>query len=187
MRRAVFLDRDGTLIRDRHYLKRAQDVELYPESVPALALLRGTGLALVLVTNQSGIGRGLLSVADLAAQHERLRDLLAAGGVALDGIYHCPHLPPESAEEYGCSCRKPGTGMLERAAGDLELALAGSWVVGDKSADVEMAAQLPLRAILVRTGYGAKTETEIGADACELVCDDLLGAASYIAGQEAEL
>ena len=187
MRRAVFLDRDGTLIRDKHYMKLASDVELFPESIPALGLLRRAGLAIVVITNQSGIGRGLLSEANLRAQHVRLRGLLAAGSVSLDGIYHCPHLPPEAEGDYGCDCRKPGTALLERAAAELNLSLAGSWVVGDKAADIELAAALPLRAILVRTGRGCETEAEIGGDACEAIRDNLLGAARYIADQEAEL
>jgi D-glycero-D-manno-heptose 1,7-bisphosphate phosphatase len=186
MRRAVFIDRDGTLIRDKHYLKQPEGIELFPETVPALAMLRETGLALVLVTNQSGIARGLLSEADLADQHARLGELLAGGGVALDGMYHCPHLPASSGDAPDCDCRKPRPGMLARAAAELDLTLAGSWIVGDKEADIDLALTLPLRPLLVRTGCGIETAARLPEGRAEAVVADLLAAAIHIRDAEAE-
>ncbi len=180
MRRAVFLDRDGTLIVEKHYLRRVEDLELYPETLQALKVLRATGLALVLVTNQSGIGRGLLDEATLGRLHDRLRELLLEGEISLDGIYHCPHVP--AGGEAGCRCRKPGPEMLERAAADLDLDLKGSWVIGDKAADIDLGESLPLRSLLVLTGHGAATATEPSVpDRCEAVFDNILGAARHIA------
>jgi D-glycero-D-manno-heptose 1,7-bisphosphate phosphatase len=129
---AVFLDRDGTIIHNRHYLADPGELELLPGAAAALHVLQDSGFALVVVTNQSGVGRGYFSAADLERQHERLRGLLAADGVELAAIYACLHAPGE-----GCDCRKPQPGMLMRAARALDLDLARSFLVGDEPTDVE--------------------------------------------------
>jgi D-glycero-D-manno-heptose 1,7-bisphosphate phosphatase len=129
---AVFLDRDGTIVVDKHYLADPDGLELLPKALEALRELRDLGAKLVLVTNQSGVGRGYFPAEAVDRMHERLRDLLVDGGVELDGIYVCPHAP-----EDGCACRKPGSVLFEQAAAELDLELAGSFVVGDKESDAE--------------------------------------------------
>ena len=131
LRPAVFLDRDGTLIRDTGYLDNVAGVQLLPGVGAALAALARAGFVLVVVTNQSGIGRGLIRAEIVEQQHERLRDLLRPSGVELAAVEYCPHAP-----DTGCDCRKPLPGMLLRAAGRLGIDLSASFMVGDKPADV---------------------------------------------------
>jgi D-glycero-D-manno-heptose 1,7-bisphosphate phosphatase len=155
-RKAVFLDRDGTLIRDRDYLKDPDQVVLEQGAAAAVARLNRSGFAVVLVTNQSGVARGTFSEEDVSAVHNRLESLLEAEGARLDGVYYCPHYPEGVVEEYrqSCSCRKPASGMLLQAAEDLGIRLEASYMIGDKLTDTEAARSEGLTGILVRTGYG---------------------------------
>ena len=172
-RGAALLDRDGTLIVERDYLSDPEGVELLPGAAAGLRRMREMGLALVVVTNQSGVGRGYFTEASLRAVHERMESLLAREGVRLDGIYHCPHAPDD-----GCDCRKPATGLAERAARELGFALARSAVIGDKGSDVALARALGVPAVLVTTGYGAR-ELAAGAEP-DAVAADLLEAATAL-------
>jgi len=131
-RPAAFLDRDGTLIRDTDYPRDPALVELLPGAADALRELRRRGYALVVVSNQSGIGRGLITPAEASAVHARFVELLSDNGITLDGVYYCPHTPDD-----GCDCRKPAPGLLQRAAVDLALVLSDSVIIGDKLSDVE--------------------------------------------------
>lgn len=151
-RAAIFLDRDGTLNREVDYLRRVEDLELLPGVAPALRRLAEAGFALVVVTNQSGIGRGLLDEERLAAIHARLTRDLAAEGVELLDVLWCPHLPPEEPGGVECSCRKPAPGMLLEAARRHGLDLHRSWMVGDSLRDAEAGVAAGVRAALVRTG-----------------------------------
>ena len=155
-RLAVFLDRDGTLIRERGYLKDPARVELEQGAAEAVARLNRIGYAVVLVTNQSGVARGYYTEEDVAAVHERIECLLAAEGARLDGVYYCPHYPEGVVQEYrqACSCRKPAGGMLLQASKELGIRLEGSYMIGDKLTDAEAARRAGLTGILVRTGYG---------------------------------
>lgn len=155
MRPAVFFDRDGTLIREREYLADPDGVELLPGAAAAVRLARRSGYAAVLLTNQSGVGRGRFTVDDVAAVHARLAELLAAEGAVLDGVYLCPHAPPPEGE-VGCECRKPAPGLALRAAEELGLDLARSIVVGDKSADAALARRIGARGLWVATGHGRR-------------------------------
>jgi D-glycero-D-manno-heptose 1,7-bisphosphate phosphatase len=155
-RPAVFVDRDGTLIHDRHYLADPSGVELLPGAAEGVARLNDAGLAVVLVTNQSGIGRGLISEPAYAAVHARLVAELARYGARLDGAFHAPGV--EDSDDPDAD-RKPGAGLFRRAARELELDFARSWLVGDRLRDVAPAARLGARAILVR---GPKTEPDPG-------------------------
>lgn len=153
-RRAVFLDRDGTLVHPRHYPSRPEELVLYDGLGPELRHLQAAGFALVVVTNQAGIARGYFTDEDLTLLHTHLRAELAALCVQLDGIYHCPHhidgVIPELA--IACTCRKPRPGMLWRARSDLGIDLEASWFVGDILDDVEAGNNARCRTILVDLG-----------------------------------
>lgn len=153
-RRAVFLDRDGTIMIDRHYLADPAGVDLLPGAAAALARLNAAGVPAVLVTNQSGIGRGYFTEAQYQAVHARLIEVLAAGGARLDAEYHCGE-PPDP--EPGFGCRKPGGAMFEQAAREHGYDLSTSWYVGDRLRDVIPARTLGGRAVIVRS---PETETE---------------------------
>ncbi len=172
----MLLDRDGTINVEKEYLSSAGDLELLPNTLPGLRALRELGLGLVVLTNQSGIGRGYFSAEAVDGIHRALAGLLAAGGVSLDGIYVCPHAPDE-----GCACRKPAPGLAEQAARELGFRLADSFVIGDKAADIELGRSVGATTILVRTGYGRRVETNAAAGP-DYVADDLAGAARIIAG-----
>lgn len=168
LRPAAFLDRDGTLIVEREYLADPDGVELEQGVVEALSALASAGYALVIVTNQAGIARGLYTAADFAAVQARLENVLAAAGVKPDGTYHCPHHPDFTGP---CDCRKPGVGLYLRAAKDLGLDLRRSLYIGDRLKDVQPSRTLGGTGILVRTGYGA--DEEPGLPRGCLAVDDL--------------
>jgi len=142
----VFLDRDGTLNYDPGYLKVAAELKLLAGVGPALARLKGAGARLVVVTNQSGVGRGFVTLKDLEAIHARLQGLLEQEDAALDAIYFCPHHP-----DAGCRCRKPNVGMVERAVSELQLDLRHSYVIGDHARDIQLAHRVGAKAILITT------------------------------------
>jgi histidinol-phosphate phosphatase family protein len=182
-RGAVFLDRDGTLVVERGYLSDPTDLELLPGVPGALAALRGAGYTLVVISNQSGVGRGLFPVSRVYEAMSRLRHLLREHHVELDAIYFCPHRP-----EAGCDCRKPEPGLLERAADDLVLDLARSFMIGDKLIDAEAGRRAGGRGVLLRTGYGRDEERRLlepsGAGAPDAVVDDLPAAVGWILEKE---
>lgn len=148
--RALFLDRDGTLVHPRHYPSRPEQLHLYVGIGPALRALQGTGLRLIVITNQAGIARGYFTVADLQRMHDHLAQELAGLGVHIDGIYHCPHHPDGVIPELAiyCKCRKPQPRMLLQAAAELDLDLEHSWLVGDILDDVEAGNRAGCRTIL---------------------------------------
>lgn len=172
--RFVALDRDGTVIVERHYLSDPDQVELLDGAVPGLQRLRDLGLGLVLVTNQSAIGRGMFDHERLALIHQRLSELLATHGVRFDGMYYCPHTPDE-----GCACRKPKTEMLRLAATELGFDPRRSFVIGDKNCDIELGRNAGATTLLVRTGYGSELE-ETRRINPDYVVDDLDHAALLI-------
>lgn len=143
----VFLDRDGTLNVDTGYVKSPDDFTVLPGVGAALARLKQAGARLVVVTNQSGLGRGYFSSRDLEAIHSKLRLVLAEDGVTLDGLYFCPHHPDDH-----CNCRKPARGMIDRAHAELKVDLSRSYVIGDSIRDIELAKQVGARSLLVMTG-----------------------------------
>ena len=174
-RPAAFLDRDGTIVQEAHYLADPEAVVLVPGAADAIRSLQEAGYAVVVVTNQSGIGRGLYRLEDYRAVATRIDALLAAEGVAVEGTYFCPHHPLEADP---CDCRKPNTGMYEAAARDLGLDVTDSFYVGDKITDVQPAQTLGGRGILVRTGYGREHEADVPDGVA--VVDDLPSAAAEI-------
>jgi len=174
-RPAVFLDRDGTLILEKEYLADPTGIEVVPGAFEALRDLRAAGFALVVVTNQSGIARGLYDEADYHAVAAALDRELEAHGVPVDATYFCPHHPDVSGP---CDCRKPDTGMHLRARDELGLTFEGSWFVGDKITDLLPARMLGGQGVLVRTGFGAREEPSLPRGFA--VADDLGGAARRI-------
>lgn len=183
MKPAVFLDRDGTVIELVHHLTDPQDVRLLPGSAAAIARLREKGFECILVTNQSVIGRGLLDVQGLEAVHDTLCALLRAEGAELDGIYFCP-VKPEQGDPAVIEHpdRKPGPGMLLRAADEQALDLSRSWMVGDAVSDMLAGRNAGCRgSILVATGYGDRVTEDYGA--VDHKAADLAAAAEFILEQ----
>lgn len=181
--RAVFLDRDGTLNVEVDYLSDPDQLELLPGVAGALRRLREAGFKLCVVTNQSGVARGLLSEETLHRVHVRLAERLASEGASVDSIGYCPHHPTEGESPYrrACRCRKPGPGLLEEAALRFGLDLARSFTVGDSLRDLDAGAALGVRGVLVRTGKGAAEELRARAAGRDLVVvDDLAAAVEWI-------
>jgi len=186
--RAVFLDRDGTINVDVGYPSRVEQIEIYPLSIEAVRKIKAAGFLAVIVTNQSGIGRGLLTEADLAEIHHHVRAEFAARDIHVDGIYYCPHfdLSPDPSFRKNCSCRKPETGMALRAAADLDIDLRRSYMVGDKVEDMLFGINIGAVPVLVRTGYGTASEIILKERGIQVgaVADDLLGAVNWILGRD---
>jgi len=183
-RRAVFLDRDGTVIEDVDYLSDPGAIRFIPEAVETLKRLRRNGFACVIVTNQSGIGRGMVTHEQMERIHFQLMKLLEEQGATLDGIYYCPEAPrggPEWVVEH--NDRKPGPGMLMRAAHELDLDLESSWMVGDKLSDVLAGFNAGcLGSIRVRTGKGKTADAAPASPSHPEfpIVDDLAAAAALI-------
>jgi len=173
-RRFALLDRDGTIIVEKHYLADPDGVELIDGAAEGLRRLRSLGLGLAVVTNQSAIGRGIIDRPRLAEIHERLTGILADEGVVLDGLFFCPHTPDDA-----CACRKPRPGLVERAAATLGFDATRSFVIGDMRSDIELGRGVGATTLLVRSGYGARTEAEATASPDHVV-DGLPEAAAVI-------
>lgn len=174
----VFIDRDGTLIVENHYLRDPAQVCLEKDVVPGLLMLRRLGHALIVLSNQSGIGRGMFTIADAQRVNARVEGLLRESGIDILGWYLCPHAP-----EAMCACRKPSPGMALEASQDWNLELAGSYVIGDKRTDLELADAIGATGILVTTGQGPDS-AEWAASNARPVVPTMLGAAEFIAARE---
>jgi D-glycero-D-manno-heptose 1,7-bisphosphate phosphatase len=182
-RRAVFLDRDGTINIEKDYLHRPEEFEFIPGVPEAISIMKDAGYLVVVVTNQSGVARGYYGESEVERIHRHMDDLLAAQGTSVDGYYFCPHHPENGVGGYrkDCDCRKPLPGMLMKAATDLHIDLSASWMVGDKLADIEAGLKAGCRAALVLTGYGTDQRSLL-ADGVPVYAD-LLTAAMAIAGR----
>jgi D-glycero-D-manno-heptose 1,7-bisphosphate phosphatase len=143
---AIFVDRDGTLIEEVNFLSRVEDLIVFPFTPPAIRRLKDAGFLIIVLTNQSGIGRGIYTVDDMDAIHNAIQT--EVGGL-IDAFYFCPHLPDE-----GCICRKPNLGMIEAAQAEFDIDMSGSWMIGDKNLDVWIAENAGIRSAMVMTGYG---------------------------------
>jgi len=188
-RPAVFLDRDGTINEDTPFISRPEQLKLLPGAAKAVRMMREDGYRIVVVTNQPTIARGDCSVADLLRIHDHMEMELSREGAFLDGIYYCPHHPDKGFKgervelKMKCECRKPGDGMIRQAARELNLDLKASWMIGDRTGDIQAAHKCGVRSILLRTGMGGRDgRYAVTPDA---TFDDLLSAARFIAGQSA--
>ena len=162
-RPAVFLDRDGTLNVEKHYLHRYEDWEWIPGSLDAIRSLNELGFDVIVVTNQAGVARGYYGEDDVRRLHARIDVDLAASGGRVTAYYFCPH-HPDYGDRTDCLCRKPRPGMLLQAAHEHGLDLARSWMVGDRESDMEAARRCGVRPLLVATGYGEETRKSFEPD-----------------------
>ncbi len=183
--KTVILDRDGTIIHDKHYLACPDGVSLLPFAVEGLRLLQRQHMRLFVSTNQSGIGRGYFTLTQMYAVNARLEALLEGFGIRLHGIFHCPHAP-----DTPCQCRKPNTGMIEQIREQYSINADNGFVIGDKHCDIALGHNAHMRSILVRTGYGAREEHRYQniEDASRQkrphhIADNLLDAAQWIVRQ----
>ncbi len=168
---AVFIDRDGTLIEEVNFLSRVEDLEVFHFTPKAIELLKARGFLIIVVTNQSGIGRNIYDEPAMHAIHEQMQHQL---GNSIDAFYFCPHLPCD-----GCECRKPGLGMLEAAQRDFDIDMERSWMIGDKKIDVETGFKAKIRTVLVRTGYGSRHVNELERSP-DIVAINLLNAVELL-------
>lgn len=174
---AVFLDRDDTIIRDKVYLSDPGGIEILEGAPEAIRLLNSWNIPVIVITNQSGIARGIFNEERLRAIHKRLLALLREKGATIDAIYYCPHLPEGSVEKYAtaCTCRKPDTGMLLQAAQDFGLDLSSCFMVGDKPEDIEVIHKVGGKGVFMQTGK--KLDTKNKAD---FIAHDLIQAVQWI-------
>ena len=181
---AVFLDRDGTIIKEVDYLSRLQDVELLPQAGEAIARLNQQQIPVILVSNQSGVARGKFSKSFVVETHHYLQEILAHKGAHIDDFFFCPHHPEFGIAPYKkvCDCRKPAPGLLYEAADRHQLDLSKSYVIGDKLIDVELALRIGGQGILVETGYGKSEKEKIRESKVipNFIVNNLYNAVSWI-------
>jgi D-glycero-D-manno-heptose 1,7-bisphosphate phosphatase len=179
MKRAVFLDRDGTINIEKEYLYRPKDFEFIPGAPEAVQLLNQAGIMVVVVTNQSGVARGYYTEDDVENLHRHIARELERSEAHIDAWLYCPHHPSgRGSYAIPCDCRKPLPGMLLEAARRYGIDLDNSTMIGDKLADIEAGKAAGCRTILVRTGYGTGEEQYVGSGT--VVCDDLLSAVKFL-------
>jgi D-glycero-D-manno-heptose 1,7-bisphosphate phosphatase len=185
MKRAVFMDRDGTVTDEVGYLNHVSRLRVLPCAAPAIRAVNQTEMLAVLVTNQAGVARGYFKEEMIGRVHERLVEALAADGARLDAIYYCPHHPTAGEPPYrrDCDCRKPRPGLLERAAREHEIDLTASYMIGDKYSDVRLAHVVGAKGVLVLSGYG-RGEHEYDAESWprrpDYVAETLLDAVEWV-------
>jgi D-glycero-D-manno-heptose 1,7-bisphosphate phosphatase len=172
--KVVILDRDGTVVVDRHYLSEPDGLELLPGAAEGLRQLYERGYKLIVITNQSGVGRGLFSLQRLCEIHDRLREMVSAVGARLEEIYFCPHIPEDE-----CVCRKPRLGLLTRAASELNFSPANAIVIGDKMSDIEFGRRAGATTILIAPEQPEQSNAS-GELAPNFVTTDLVDAARII-------
>lgn len=180
-RRAVFLDRDGTINIEKNYLHKIEDFEFIPGAPEAIKKLKEAGFLVIVVSNQSGVARGYFNEDSVNQLHQHIQNELAVYGTSIDDFYFCSHHPDKGLGAYkvDCDCRKGNPGMLLQAACEHNLDLQNSFMVGDKLADIEAGERAGCRSLLVLTGYGATTALKPEAATVEK-CQDLGCAAALI-------
>lgn len=173
-RRAVYFDRDGTINTDVGYLSSPDELEIIGGAEQSIKKLNEAGVLVIVISNQSGVGRGYFTEDAVEAVNERLKSLLEAEGARLDGVYYCAHRPDEE-----CGCRKPETGLADRAAREHGIDNSSSYVVGDKASDMGLADKIGARGVLVLTGNGAKELGKLSRRP-DFVAKDITGAVEWI-------
>ncbi len=165
-KRAIFLDRDGTINEEVGYIEHLDRLRIIPEAYEAIRLINVSSFMTAVVTNQAGIAKGLFNEAFVKQTNERLQEYLRQKGAAIDAFYFCPHHPTEGVPPYRrvCDCRKPAPGLFYQAARDMDIDLAASFMVGDRYRDMEAAHRAGVKGVLVKTGYGADVLENIGPD-----------------------
>jgi D-glycero-D-manno-heptose 1,7-bisphosphate phosphatase len=189
MTKAVFLDRDGTINEDAGHITDPTLFELIAGSIEAMNKLRIAGFCLPLITNQAGVGRGLMTEHQLNRVLDAFQELLKEEGTHLDGVYYCPHHPEEAIGAYKqvCDCRKPGPEMLHRAAKDLDIDLEQSYVIGDHWSDATAGMAAGCQSILLRTGHGPQEIEKLSdqqKDSVAFIADNLSDAVGWILDRE---
>ena len=187
---AVFLDRDGTINVEVEYLSTAAELELIPGAPEGIRSLNQAGFLVIVITNQSGVARGLFDEERVWAINRSLEEMLARRGARIDAWYYCPHHPEHGGPDYRkrCSCRKPATGMVEQACRDFPIDLAASCIVGDSMRDVQVGWQCGMKSVLVRTGHGEREIKASQPDAIsrlDCIARDIRHAAEWILSQPA--
>lgn len=187
-KRAVFLDRDGTINRDVGFPNSFKLIDIYPYSFDAVRKINEAGLLAVITTNQSGIGRGLIEEEDLHDIHQQIKDSFLRQNAYFDGIYYCPHYVASANPKYrkDCSCRKPNPGMAKQAASDLNIDTTHSYMVGDKVEDILFGLNIKAKPILVLTGFGQESLPKLRqrSPGPAFVASDLFDAVNWIIKQE---
>jgi D-glycero-D-manno-heptose 1,7-bisphosphate phosphatase len=184
-RRAVFMDRDGTISEEVGYVNHPSRYRVFPYAAEAVRLLNEAGWLAILVTNQAGVARGYFTEDLIGSVHGVLKSELEKHGARLDAIYYCAHHPSvgEPPYRFDCDCRKPKPGLIRRAASDFDIDLTKSWMVGDRYSDVELARNADVRAALVLSGYGRgefEYQRSLWKHEPDLVAEDLLEAVRNI-------
>ncbi len=183
MQRAVFLDRDGTIIEERGLITKKEEIKLFPYSAEAIKLLNSLGLLVIIVTNQPQVARGLCTEKDVEELNKHVVNLLNKHGAKVDAVYYCPHHPER---KYGgnlkyrvpCDCRKPAPGMLLKAAQEYRINLNASFMIGDSTRDIAAGKNAGCRTILVKTGYAGRDN--VCKVAPDYICENLLEAAKLV-------
>ena len=191
-KRAVFIDRDGTLSEEVGYVNHPTRFRLFPYAAEAIKLLHESGWLAIVITNQAGVARGYFSEEMVNAVHEILSSELQTAGTFIDAIYYCAHHPTvgDAPYRHDCDCRKPKPGLIFRAAKDFDIDLKNSWMIGDRYSDVELAHNGGVRSALVMSGYGRgewEHQRQNWTHQPDLVADDLLQAVETIATGTAAL
>lgn len=174
-KKAIFFDRDGTLIEEVDFLSTVEETRLFSYTIEALKILRDAGFIFFVTTNQSGISRGYFGAMAVNAIHAKIQNELKSEGLKIESFHFCPHFPDD-----GCHCRKPNTGMIEQALKNFEIDLDESWVIGDKKLDVEMGFNAGTKTALVKTGYGENHQSELKRMP-DIIAENLLETAKLIA------
>ncbi|MGB9612601.1 MAG: D-glycero-beta-D-manno-heptose 1,7-bisphosphate 7-phosphatase [Candidatus Margulisiibacteriota bacterium] len=183
MHKAVFLDRDGTIVEDVGYLNRPDQIKFIPGAIKAIKMLNQAGYKVVVISNQAGVAKGLITEDMLQTIDKVLHKFILNGGAHLDGVYYCPHHPEEGVYPYrqACECRKPHPGLIKRAHRDLNIDLSSSFMVGDKATDIEAGKNAGTKTILVLSGRGQEEKEKLKSKP-DYITDNLLSAVKWILG-----
>jgi D-glycero-D-manno-heptose 1,7-bisphosphate phosphatase len=185
---AVFLDRDGTINEEVGYLDSLEKIKMIPAAYEAIRLINLSGMKAIVVTNQSGVARGIFTENFVRQTHDIIQASLLQKKASIDKFYYCPHHPTEGTGIYlqNCNCRKPSSGMLLQAANDLDIELVSSYMVGDTYRDIETAKKVGVKGILVKTVYGREVLQDVGPDVAtagnkpDFVAEDILEAVKWV-------